>query len=650
MLVIKKVRADHVVDFAAEELKKYLRMMMPECPEIEIFYEPGAEDGFRLGLMEDFGLDTAEAEDLRLDDILHIDTDLEGGIIAGSNPRSILMAVYRYLRENGCRWLYPGLDGEYIPVSEIRPVHYHKMADHRFRGVCNEGSESQQCMMDTIDFNPKVGMNVYMMEFDNPYIYYNRYYRHYGNEANRPEEPVSYQQVKQWKRLCEAELSKRGLQFHDMGHGWTAEPFGFDSSDGWAVSSQEIPAESRQHLAELGGTREFWGGVPLNTNLCMSNPQTRSIMARAIADYAQQHQNVDYLHVWLADGSRNHCECAACCKMLPSDYYMMIMNELDELLTARGLATRIVFICYVDTLWGPEQVLIKNPARFSLLYAPITRTYTASVNGKSTLPAAPAYLRNAWESPRSAEENVALLNTWKKNWQGPCFSYEYHFWLQQYQDPGAMYISRRIYEDIRGLKDLGIDGYVEDGSQRSFFPNGLAMYTYAAALFDENLSYEEIREDYLRHAYGSDWQQVAAYLQKITDTFDFAYMTGEASLDEAVSKHYNPAHAKALDKIPALVEEGIALAEAHRSPLARPQAISYRMLEFHAEYCRLLAAAFAAKARGLEEEAWVLGQEFRDIAGRYEREFEPYYDQGLMWLAFKRFLKPAPGKSLIEGA
>ena len=53
---ICKLTDDRVVDFAATELKKYLRMMMPECGDIPIVYEPGAADGFRLGLAEDFGL------------------------------------------------------------------------------------------------------------------------------------------------------------------------------------------------------------------------------------------------------------------------------------------------------------------------------------------------------------------------------------------------------------------------------------------------------------------------------------------------------------------------------------------------------------------------------------------------------------------
>ena len=146
MYTIYKITSDHTVDFAAEELKKYLRMMMPRCGEIEIKYDPEAKDGFRLGLMQDFGIDTSEAEDTTLDDIIHIDTDESDGIIAGSNARSVLLAVYRYLTINGCRWLFPGIDGEFIPIKNIEPTKYHKMADcyrDRYRhSLCTYGLHS----------------------------------------------------------------------------------------------------------------------------------------------------------------------------------------------------------------------------------------------------------------------------------------------------------------------------------------------------------------------------------------------------------------------------------------------------------------------------------------------------------------------------
>ena len=42
MLQIKKLRSDHVIDFAAEELKKYLRMMLPEGGDVYMVCESAA--------------------------------------------------------------------------------------------------------------------------------------------------------------------------------------------------------------------------------------------------------------------------------------------------------------------------------------------------------------------------------------------------------------------------------------------------------------------------------------------------------------------------------------------------------------------------------------------------------------------------------
>ena len=80
MYKIFKYSNHPTVDFAAEELKKYLRMMMPRCGEIDIAHAPDATDGFRLGLMQDFGLDVSDAEDPVLDDVVPLlDDDLLAG-------------------------------------------------------------------------------------------------------------------------------------------------------------------------------------------------------------------------------------------------------------------------------------------------------------------------------------------------------------------------------------------------------------------------------------------------------------------------------------------------------------------------------------------------------------------------------------------
>ena len=633
---IKKMRADQTIDFAAEELKKYLRMMMPECGDISISYEPGGADGFRLGLGEDFGLGFEGVTDPILDDVVHIETDERGGILAGSNPRSVLFAVYRYLKENGCRWLYPGIDGEYIPVADIRPVCYHHLADHQFRGFCNEGAENQQCMLETIDYYPKLEMNVYMLEHSNPYNYYDNYYSHKHNAKNRQPEPLCEEQTQQWKRQCEVEIAKRGLQFHDMGHGWTVGPFGINCMDSFMGRPVHLSEETRSHLALINGERGLSDNEPFSTNLCMSQAKTRTIMVKAIADYAQTHGNVTYLHVWLADGTRNHCECEACQKKRPSDFYMMIMNELDEELKRRNLDTRIVFIAYVDTMYAPREEILLNQERFALLYAPIQRSYTSSVDMDKIKPA-PEYLRNNWPTPDAAEESAAFLLDWQKEWHGACFCYEYHFWTHFFRDPGTMAISRRIYEDVLTMRPLGLRGMVEDGSQRAFFPNGFAVYILAETLLNRNCDYESVKEDYFRHIYGEYWREAESYLTEISALFDHGYLEGEKSADPDKGKYYCPEHVKSLEKIREVAERERAFAMSHLSMPTRAQTVSMRLLWRHAEYCELMADMAIELARGNQEAFREKREALGDTFGRYEYELERYYDhymcmQNLAWV------------------
>jgi len=646
MFTVKKIRADHVIDYAAEELKKYLRMMMPECGDVSIEYDPNAKEGFRLGLLEDFGLEN-EAEDPTLDDVIHVDTTADGGILAGSNPRSVLFAVYRYLRLNGCRWLYPGVDGDFVPLKDVEAQYYHKKASHRFRGHCNEGAESQTCMLETIEFYAKQELNVYMLEFKIPFGYYNSYYSHVRNEENRTPEPISEAQVLQWKRMCETEIAKRGLMFHDMGHGWTADPFGMKTGDrrGWRNGTIKLPEECRKYIALRGGVRELFRSDPQWTNPCMSQPVVRSIMADAVVAYAKNHQNVDFLHVWLADGTRNHCECEECQKMRPSDWYMMIMNEIDEKLEKEGLDTRIVFIAYVDTLWGPEKIAIKNPKRFSLLYAPISRSYCSSFTENSVIPEPQPYVRNDWKTPVSAEENQALLNGWFQLWKGDNFCYEYHFWRQQVRDPGGLYIAKRIYEDIRGLKYMNLNGIVEDGSQRSFFPNGFSIYIYAETLMDRDCDFDAVRDDYFSHIYGADWKDALSLLERISTAFDFKYTSLKKPKNPLVSKLYDPERVPRLESIKELAAEERSLAAKHLTMPTRPQTISWRLLGYHARYIELFSELLIEKAKGHNAKAIEKLAYFQKEFGKFELEIERYYDHANTFYAMGDYAKET--KSII---
>ena len=634
MLTIYKLRADHVVDFAAEELKKYLRMMMPRCGEITIERKPDAVCGFRLGLMQDFSLNVSEAEDVELDDILHIDTDSEGGIIAGSNPRSVLLAVYRYLQENGCRWLFPGIDGEFIPVKDIEPVNYRKMASCRYRGQCNEGAEYQPNMIEAIDFTPKIGMNIFMIEFEIPKYYYNGYYNHAGNESNREPEPVSEETILQWTKQCEVEIAKRGLQYHSMGHGWTSDPFGMDSSSAWDAGNVEIPAEVKDYVAMVGGKRDIFAGSPLNTNFCMSNAKARKIVNDYIADYAEKNGHVDYVHVWLADASNNHCECEECQKMIPTDWYVMMMNELDEELTRRNLNTRIVFISYFDTMFPAEVERIKNPKRFSMLFAPITRNYVESPSPSPVKCETKKYVRNKIHKPANADESLAYIREWMETQNLNSLAYEYHFWINQCFALELMNFAEMIHNDVKGYKANNVNGIIEDGSQRSFFPNGFNFYVYGETLFDNGVDFNFLKEDYFSHAYGAEWERVAEFFYGLDKVIDINFMIGRNSADPAIGKHYNPAVAVQMRGIFKLIDDFAPFVEAHKNMPLRAQTVAYRLLAKYLEFCRGIATPLILKAYGAGDEAERAEQEFFREFGKNEVATERYYDQSLYEKAY----------------
>ena len=640
MLTINKITSDTVIDFAAEELKKYLRMMMPRSGDIKIAYAPEAKCGFRLGTMSDLGLDTSDAKDLALDDIVYIDCNTAGGIIAGSNPRSVLLAVYEYLRKNGCRWLFPGIDGEFIPMKNIEPVKYRKSADNRFRGWCNEGAEYQQVMIETIDFSPKVGLNTYMLEFDVPDSYYNHFYNHETNTTNREKESVNYDTVLQWKRQCETEMAKRGLMFHDMGHGWTVFPFGmkqFDNGD------DKLPEEYREFMALVDGKRGLTRGRPHNTNICMSNPSARKRIVDSAVDYALTGENIAYLNVALADGRNHHCECENCKEKSPSDWLVVLLNEIDAAYTERGIETKIAFPAYEETLWPSATEKIKNPRRFSLTLCPIWRDYTEPVPILEERAEIPEFILNKTKPITDIYTVLTCGVEWAERNGIDRLIYDYHFWTHQCLDLSGVDIAKTINDDIKAFKKNGFDGIIEDGSQRSAFPTGLPFYTYGRTLFDSSLSYEEIRDDYYETAFGDEWQTVYGFLTEITKRFNRKYLEGYLSSDKEKGNYYNPKMKESLDSIPELTESFRPFVKAHRVMPKRAQTVSYKLLDYFLDFVKLLAPALSLKCVGEDEEADIEFAKMLHEFGKNEVYIETFYDQALYGITYAAYKGIFPG-------
>ena len=177
----------------------------------------------------------------------------------------MLIAVYELLRRNGCRFLFPGLDGEYIPEGKLKAVKLRHKPSLRYRGPCLEGSIMQEALLDMIDFLPKVGMNMFQYQFFSPIFFYRRHYCHWSSEV-RSNEHITERTVSRLIAMSECEMKKRGIEYHAIGHGWTVKPFGIDVSSAWApMDDYVVPKDVVKYLAELDGKRGLYGNVPTNT-------------------------------------------------------------------------------------------------------------------------------------------------------------------------------------------------------------------------------------------------------------------------------------------------------------------------------------------------------------------------------------------------
>ena len=587
--------------FAASELKDYLaRMGMPA-----LSYELDVRD------LSDYGL--PPVADAALDDQYYIDVNAEHQLIFGNNARALLLGVYRYLTRIGCRFLRPGKEFEVVPVLECLTAFYTSeahTASMRHRGVCLEGASSIENIVEFLDWSPKVGFNSFFFQFKYPHTFLERWYHHIYNPLLPPVHWTMEDSQRVMPYLTEA-AAQRGLLQHRVGHGWTSEVLGCEAT-GWDTEAASVAPENRAMIAEVNGKREIFGGVPTNTNLCLSNPQAVEKFADLVVAYAKDNPDADYLHIWLADASNNSCSCEHCRDLRPSDHYVALLNYLDQKLTQAGSSMRLVLLLYVDLLWAPEHNKIENPDRFVLMFAPITRTFESSFADHGPLQPEPEFRLNQLTFPSDLETNLTFLKDWQK--AAPCdsFVYDYPLGRAHYGDPAYVGIARIIYRDLQYNHALGLNGINSCQELRAAFPNALPNYVMARVSMDTSLSFEAIADEYYEAAYGKQGPQLWPLMEKVSALFstDFAMNIGP---------RVRPELAERMQQVPAALAPIRALIQNHGPHVTSVQATMWRELEFFVDYTLTLAKALELATSDHPAEATaVYEQEFKPLIQRHE--------------------------------
>lgn len=598
------------VETAAAELKNYLTRMGRE----EILPQD-----WQLGVQDLAPYGITDLPDSELDDAYYIEVSADKACIYGSNARSVLLGVYRYLTEIGCRFLRPGAEYEIVPQKQHAEeffAHCAHKASLRHRGACIEGATSIENILDFIDWSPKIGFNSFFLQFKYPHQFLQRWYDHVRSPKLAPQHWSMQQSVDADAVLDEA-MKQRGILQHRVGHGWTGEALGYTAT-GWDTDDAQLPEEKTALLAEIGGKRELFGGVPTNTNLCYSNPKVVELYSEKVLEYVREHPEVDYLHLWLADMFNNACECEQCRKKILTDHYIHMMNVVDEKLTREGFQTKLVFLLYQELLWAPETETLHNPDRFVLMFAPITRTFMKSYQQAGELPPAPPYVLNHIKMPRSMEDNLTMLKGWQKKVSCDSFIYDYHLGKAHYGDPGYVRLSRIISDDLKAHKSLGMNGISSCQELRAFLPNALPNYVMGQVAMDTEKSFNDIASDYYQSAYGAKWAQVFDYLEQISDLYDIDYFVG---YHEAVSAEMQERFKKVLaliEKFEPVIRQTLA------EPLPPVQKRFWRELSYHKEYVEKLTNAMLLRAEGADtKEAY---RAFTDLVRENEPEFQKSLD------------------------
>ncbi len=598
-----------VVDFAMQELVKYLKQMDSKLV-VDVLQMASIDESFKgiiwVGCDEKLAAQLPKVDVPALDDGIAIAVENGEGYITGTNERSVLLAVYRFLRALGCDWVRPGKEGERISEKAVENVNVaiNEAASYRHRGVCIEGADTYENIYDMIDYLPKVGMNEYFVQFMVPGTFFKRWYDHEAN-PKLAKEPMSRDEIDAMTRSLEGEIVRRGLGYHKTGHGWTCEPFGIDGTAWDSRRKYEVPEETYQYLAEVNGKRELWGNVPLNTELCYSNKEARDKITDAITEYCKVNKHVSILHFWLSDGYNNHCECENCITKRPADWYMVILNELDAKLTAAGVDTKIVFLIYHGLLWEPVEERLNNPDRFIMMYAPISREYgkdyTESLEYNEELP---PYVHNKCIAPHSLNQNMEHLRRWQAGFDGDSFSFDYHLMWAHVSDPGYERCARNLFNDMRDLHKVGLNGMSSCQIQRTFFPTALPFNMMAAALWDENCDYDAAADAYYASAFGENAALVRNYMKTLSDLMLVYNAPARGVVEPPYCTDYEAVRATIEDFKPVIeqniVKEG-------------PYQEEWQLLAYHQEYTKLFVEAFEMMEKGDEEKCRQVSDKFVDL-------------------------------------
>ena len=439
-----------VFEFAAEELSRYYAKISGDY--ICRYLNSNEGDGIPIFLGSPDFLSQNNCivplDDLKYDGYF-LKVNSNGIFISGKEKRSVLYGVYHLLENAGCKWMFPGEEGEIIPKIPNLKFNECEIIDNpdfEVRSSCDD-THAQE-IVDSYVVET-------MEKFD--WACKNRLNSYFGGVSIHGEIFLD-----DWFMR---EITKRDFMLEVGGHGTVN------------YVDKKLFNEKPELFRMKDGVRRADG------NFCSSNKEALQMVVDGVGNLIKKIPSIKRYHIWFADTYEGSwCECEKCKNLTAAEQCFQLVKAV-----AKAYPDLMIdFLLYHDSE-DVSSIAEKLPPNVCAEYAPRERCYAHSI---------------ADDSCGRNREYYARLCDAKEKFSS-IYPFEYYGDMILFNKM-ATNMQKVIYKDFHDYKNLGVNAMkILMFNRYSWFAYKLNMITFARCCWNIDSDIMAIREEFCKAYFGN---------------------------------------------------------------------------------------------------------------------------------------------------
>ena len=394
--------------------------------------------------------------------------------LRGANGRSLLYAVYEFLKALGFVFDRPGVDCKPAePLDRVPRLDMRGAARFPMRGVTPVPLGDFAAPL--VDWMAKHGMNRAMFS---PF--------HDADPEAALRDAVASGLVE--------DCCRRGIEITLAGHCFSH------------FLSRHLTKRHPEYLALKAGRR---GRDSLGGHFCTTNRDAREAFIRNVLRFVSKHTWADRYAFWPNDGT-GWCECEVCqAAGPPVERYLDLINEVAERVKRRFPDKKLDVLAYRDVLEPDRCAARRFPHVDAVMVCFMERDYSRRLDD----PASPARICQRPDDLGGRNANrvyFGALRKWLRAFPGKVTVFEYYAKDMWVSLPNLL--TGLIHDELALFESLGVQGvgihYVQRENWSAYRLNYLAA---ADCMWRDPPPAADIVERFCRRAYGPAWREMTRF-------------------------------------------------------------------------------------------------------------------------------------------